>query len=148
MFEQTFTKAFSVLLCLLSCWCIYEVMAHQCWEPRFWGWSEVTWPTSMYILYTHWCLILNVYVYKHPHMFDVKEVLGGIHENKFPQCLTFQFSHTLCLTLSGIMQPLGLLEVAAQSSSVLLTLAAVCSQFAHHLAWQIFYFPVVICLLF
>ena len=140
IFKQIFTTAVSVFFCLLACRCTSELMTWKHinaestdfglttglgragWFPR----ARLIWghPTHTYILYAHWCPILNAYVHKHPHMFDVKEVLGGIHENKFPLYLTFQFPHTLCLTLSGIMQPLGLLEVAAQSSSVLLAQTA------------------------
>lgn len=47
-------------------------------------------------------------------------VLGGVCENNIPAVFNIAASHTLLLTASGIKLPLGLLEEAPQSLTVLL----------------------------
>lgn len=74
-------------------------------------------------------------------------VVVCVKTNSIPAVSDIPGSHTHFLTAPGIMLPLGLLDEALQSPTVLDALA-ICPQLAPHLAWQIFYFPVVVCLLF
>ena len=147
-----------VLTCL---WTEY-MAAHQgwerwCWsyhrwgeaelEPSYWtGGSEHIRPVGVHMHIS--VRTLYVCVCGHPHS---RVLVWGhwwcLKINNIPAVFNIPASHTLLLTASGIRLPLVLLEESPQSPTVLLTQAS-CPQLAHHLAGQIFYFPVVACLLF